>query len=149
VSADTDGLLLREPVHIPPLAGDVAFAWPLFPNPDVGGMLRLPMTWRVGTETLASDDKDDLTSLAAVLGQLLKDIPGEVGVESEDIHAGSGGSALFTHRLRFTSEHWHGPPDWAVRVEPAPDKLNLARAMSRGERFMAALLTTGERDAEL
>jgi hypothetical protein len=149
VSADTDGLVSREPVHIPPLTGDVVFAWPMFPNPDAGGMLWLPVTWQVGDETLACDDEDALTDLAAVLGELLKDTPGEVGVESVDIHAGGSGSTLFTHRLHFTSEQWHGPPDWAVRVEPAPDELNLARAMSRGERFMAALLTTRERDAEL
>ena len=45
------------------------------------------MTWQVRDETLARDDADDLTALAAVLGELLKDTPGEVGVESVDIHA--------------------------------------------------------------
>ena len=148
MSADTDGLLPRKPVHIAPLAGEVVFAWPLFPNPDAGGLLRLPMTWQIRDETLACDNTDDLTDLATVLAELLKDTPGEVGVESVDIHAGGGGSVLFTHRLHFSSEHWHGPPDWAVRVEPTPDELNLAKAMSRGERFMVALLASRERDAE-
>lgn len=111
--------------RIPPLIGEVVFAWPMFA--DSGEELTPAPEWQLGGKTLSLDAAHEqiletMSNLAEALGVMVSGYqgPDKLHVESVGVHPSDDAPdlfAMFTHRLHFTGAEWHGPPDWAVTVQ--------------------------------
>jgi hypothetical protein len=105
---------VRQPVHIPPLVGDVVCAWPMLA--DEKGKMALATDFQLGGDDL-TPDRATMANLAAALGELVEEEGGEIEAEAMEAQTVGEQPVSFTHRVHIAGDEWPGPPDWAVRVE--------------------------------
>jgi len=95
-------------VEIPPLVGDVVYAWPMFPNAGAGGKLFLADSWKLGD--------DVLTPTRTPHGQSRDGARRRTATHRRRCARGSRGCRLpylksnpFTHHVTFSGENWRAP----------------------------------------